>query len=558
MKLRLKDIRSALGAARTGSVSMRRRLMLYFFAVLLLFSLLIAMLLFLFGAIDPLDSELEWALENQLESTANFVEWQCNNQAAYAISLSQQLTSEIKEELSDSKLTFDRLRNDPDALESVQNRLFSIIHSNMQLVPCSGAFCFLNTTVNDTLPDKSYQGLYLKYANLYAENTIHNDICMFRGFSSVARENDINLYSTWQLETKEGLFPEAEALMASKHESISKAGFLSSVYKLPDSWENVRLFCVPVLDPDGNTIGACGFEISNLYFMLSHKALGADQSQIFCALFDRCSDGYTGQISGNQSGYFPLVDSVFTAENDGNRTVFHSGGIEYIGKIREVRLGATGHVVAVMVPAEEYHALVRTVQLKISVILFITAIAILIFALWGSKRYVAPILKDLERVKEGVGPEQEGSRILEIVDLFAFLEQQDLEHEAAVSALHQEAQEAEHRLEHLQSELSQANRDYELAQVEISRLAYSRKQEVDPDEFRFFLGGISKFTPTERKVFDLYLDGKSAKEIIEILGISENTLKFHNKNLYNKLGVSSRKQLPRYAALMKQQETGTD
>ena len=45
-----------------------------------------------------------------------------------------------------------------------------------------------------------------------------------------------------------------------------------------------------------------------------------------------------------------------------------------------------------------------------------------------------------------------------------------------------------------------------------------------------------------------------AKEILAILGVTENTLKFHNKNIYNKLGVSSRKQLLRYATLLKQQE----
>ena len=43
-------------------------------------------------------------------------------------------------------------------------------------------------------------------------------------------------------------------------------------------------------------------------------------------------------------------------------------------------------------------------------------------------------------------------------------------------------------------------------------------------------------------------------EILAILGVTENTLKFHNKNIYNKLGVSSRKQLLRYATLLKQQE----
>lgn len=554
MILHLKEIKSALESAQTQGISMRRRLMLYLFAFMIFFALLITMLLFLFGAIDPIGSEMERALKNQLENSADFIEEQSNNQAAYAVAFSKQLTAAVRDELTDSGIPFDQLHNNPDALTSMQDRIFEIVYNNMQLVPCSGAFCFLNTTVNDTLPDESYQGLYLKFANLYAENTIHNDVCLYRGFSSIARENDINLHSTWQLETRKGLFPEVDTLMSSRSGSISKAYFLTSVYRLPDTWENVRLLCIPVFDSRGTTIGVCGFEISNLYFMLSHKASETEQSHIFCALLDRCSDGYVGQIAGNQSGYFPPVDSVFTVENNLSLTVFHSGDIEFIGKMRELAVGTTTHVVAVMLPAEEYQALVKTVQLKIAAILFIAAFAILAVALWGSKKYVAPILKDLERIKDGTGLEQGSSRVLEIGDLFAFLEQQDREHEAALSTLHQEKLEAQIRQERLQNELHQANSEYESAQTEIARLAYSRKQEIDPDDFQYFLKGISQLTPTEQKVFNLYLEGKNAKEIIAILGVTENTLKFHNKNIYNKLGVSSRKQLLRYATLMKQQE----
>ena len=41
------------------------------------------------------------------------------------------------------------------------------------------------------------------------------------------------------------------------------------------------------------------------------------------------------------------------------------------------------------------------------------------------------------------------------------------------------------------------------------------------------------------------------------LEIKENTLKYHNKNIYAKLGVSSRKQLVMIASLLKD-SPGTD
>lgn len=62
---------------------------------------------------------------------------------------------------------------------------------------------------------------------------------------------------------------------------------------------------------------------------------------------------------------------------------------------------------------------------------------------------------------------------------------------------------------------------------------------------------IKKLTPTERMIFDLYLSGKSTREIMRALSITENTLKYHNKNIYGKLGVSSRKQLLEITAELK-------
>lgn len=54
---------------------------------------------------------------------------------------------------------------------------------------------------------------------------------------------------------------------------------------------------------------------------------------------------------------------------------------------------------------------------------------------------------------------------------------------------------------------------------------------------------LSALTPTEKLIYDLYIEGKSTKEVLAELNIKENTLKYHNKNIYSKLGVSSRKEL---------------
>ena len=96
---------------------------------------------------------------------------------------------------------------------------------------------------------------------------------------------------------------------------------------------------------------------------------------------------------------------------------------------------------------------------------------------------------------------------------------------------------------------NQALKEYQLAQSEIEHLAEEKKNEIVLEDYEFFICNLKTLTPAEYRIYQLYLDGKSAKEILEITGIKENTLKYHNKNIYSKLGVTSRKQLLRFATL---------
>ena len=66
---------------------------------------------------------------------------------------------------------------------------------------------------------------------------------------------------------------------------------------------------------------------------------------------------------------------------------------------------------------------------------------------------------------------------------------------------------------------------------------------VDQTQLDLFAAGLATLTPKEQTILECYANGMTTAQIMEKLAIKENTLKFHNKNLYNKLGVSSRKQL---------------
>ena len=86
-----------------------------------------------------------------------------------------------------------------------------------------------------------------------------------------------------------------------------------------------------------------------------------------------------------------------------------------------------------------------------------------------------------------------------------------------------------------------------IAPPEIVKSDLRKDSKAFAEHCKFIVEQLPKLTPTERSIYNCYLDGKSTKEVLSELSIMENTLKFHNKNIYGKLGVTSRKQLIEYA-----------
>ena len=66
---------------------------------------------------------------------------------------------------------------------------------------------------------------------------------------------------------------------------------------------------------------------------------------------------------------------------------------------------------------------------------------------------------------------------------------------------------------------------------------------VSPERIEIYMLGLKTLTPTERVIHDAYVARVTTKEIMANMNIKESTLKYHNRNLYGKLGVSSRKEL---------------
>ena len=166
-------------------------------------------------------------------------------------------------------------------------------------------------------------------------------------------------------------------------------------------------------------------------------------------------------------------------------------------------------------------------------------------------------MKKIQQIKS---PEDNSTplKIREIDDLFSFLEEKDTYYETRLSELEAAKQAAEEEALRSKDAYEKAINEFELVQSQLQQLFAEHKKDIVLEDYEYFLCNLNTLTPTEFKVYELYLAGKHAKEIAAILGIKENTLKFHNKNIYGKLGITSRKQLLQFAAQNQHQNGSSD
>lgn len=127
---------------------------------------------------------------------------------------------------------------------------------------------------------------------------------------------------------------------------------------------------------------------------------------------------------------------------------------------------------------------------------------------------------------------------------FEFLSISYIISECFLLGLHLLMAEAEKQRDRLVAEaLAEREKDTIPPVAELPTEEQSQQNTIEQLQLEQFAAGLAELTPKEQAIYQCYVDGMRTAEIMEQMNIKENTLKFHNKNLYGKLGVSSRKQL---------------
>ena len=293
---------------------------------------------------------------------------------------------------------------------------------------------------------------------------------------------------------------------------------------------------LPIIGRDGTVYGLCGFEISESYFRHTFSQPSKLEHAVFT--INKGSEGIINHADsfscGITDGYYLPPHEAYRSSSFGDGlTLFQGDTSSYIGVTKQVNLckDSDTFYLTALVPKQDFDRWVLddTVRIILLVLLILTAtIGCSYF------RYLSPIKKSLEQLKQKEYDRNSG--ISEIDDLFAFLAEQDRINEAAFDTMRKEKAD-------MQTSLDQIRNAHDETMQQVERLAYSRKNEVDPYDYEDFKNGLKFLTEREKEILDLYIAGKTVKEIVALTGLKESTIRFHNRNIYTKLNVHSLKQL---------------
>ena len=513
-------VRAARKGAQGAAVNMRRRFLAFF--LILIFTMLAgAFLLISISGIFPSGSSgMEKLFLNEFGHLGTDTSRQYGIASVQSVRLSKQLNANIASFLKREGFSLGDLKGHPEILEPLLNEQLSVLLMNLDATECSGVFVALDATVNPDIPgaEHSKAGLYIRNSEPNIGGMGSETRYLLRGFPSIARYGYINLQAKWDLEFDVEGQPfwnaPRDAYEANPKLALSRLIYWCYMSPVQDMNEDVMICAVPIMDSFGRIFGVCGFEISEMNFMLRHEpeTIGF-YNTVF--MLSNVQDGKLrlddAMFSGNNAVYkaipeHGLMDAVGSVGGFTEYSI--PGGGAYVGMSEPIRLypnnspyADQSYSVSLLIPKADFIAARNGESMKLwAVLLALLAIGV-IASVFLARRYVQPITDNLVAAAENGAHEK--TNIVEIDILLDKL-----------------------------------------------RELRSKDRPLPDNLFEDFIARVRTLTPTEKSIFRLYAEGKGAEEVIEAMYISAHTLKTHNKHIYSKLGVSSRDELTLYIELI--------
>lgn len=496
----------------------------------------ITLILLLTGVFHFGRKEIKTLFENEFNHKYNDIYSDFGNISANGIDLSRTLNRSIEDKLVDKKIEAAELKNHPEIYNELLDSVCQTLVAALLRTKSSAVFIILDGTINPDLPyaEQSRAGLYIRNMEPNVVNLESPSLHMIRGSTEIAKRNKISIHPQWAMEfdiSGASCFTRTIGTARTFNTlPVSKLYCWFSGTVLPEMTDKAMLCLIPLIASDGTVYGICGFEVSSLLFKLSYTPDNPVYDSIFCLLAPYenglidCSSSFVAskypaavrnEITDVKLRFQPKPDSL---------TKYFSPAKEFMGIHRLITLYPNDSpynddkwAVCIMLPSKDYTKTLGNLNQKITILFLILFITGVIASIRFSKIYLKPMTETFHKIKSTKPSDLQKTNIPEIDDLLEFLSEQDK------------------KIPDKESQADTLSPEYR-----------------NTDMFRMFLENISTLSPAEKAVFDLYMEGLTGKEIAEKLYLSINTIKTHNKRIYEKLNVSSRNELMVYIRMMKE------
>lgn len=524
-----KELMEKLGRSNSSGISMRVRLL--FFLLVLVFTMIsgIIVILLATGSFSAGLKQNKQLIRNELAHESRDISEQYGQLSVQAVDFSRELSKGMESKLNEMNLPFSKLSQRPKLLEEMVSGLYDTTYYSLQKSGSSGAFFILDTTVNPNLSNAQYSktGLYLKNMEPNIVSSSTPEITLLRGFANIGRKNSVDLHTQWSLEfnIKDAEYY-SKPMQADRNDNINllHSYYWSKPITLPNTSEEVMLCVVPIMNSRRQIYGVCGFEVSTMLFKLTYMPNNSVYSRMFCLLAPISNDTIDLKHSLLAGGYSVTdiakkpAKLIFAEKRSSFTTYRNNNGDTYIGFHTPLHLYPKGSpysnetwVTAVLVPKSDIVNSITRLNIALVCLLTLLVTIGVIISIVFSNKYIKPISQGIEIIKSTSPEEAPKTNVQEIDDLIHYLS---------------------------------------LYKNEVNRKAEQEKHQISVLEQ--FVTKTKSLTPAERSVFDLYVQGFTAKEIAGSLFLSINTIKTHTKHIFFKLGITSREELLLYINMLKE------
>ena len=390
-----------LSKLKQAQPSMRRRLFLYMgaLAVLLLAALFVARLLL--GQLKSPRAETEKALSFQMGAFRSDMSSLWRNVSVMGIHLSEDMTAIIEEQTSD----FSSLNGDVDAVGALQEAMLEPLCQYVRQTDCSGAFILLGASLSSDPAVDSKAGLYVQRGN--AEHTT-GDLLLYRGMADIGRRHKVMPHRKWAQEFDLSSFPGFAEHLEKASAPIERSCRTTEFITLPGTTEQAILLTVPMVGADGRVYGVCGFSVNQTYF-LAHHTQPTGIGSLACVLSDSAEglDIQKGLLTYPAGGFCFVPDELLAEKSlRGGLSAFVGTELSFVG-ISEPFTVAAGdeapHDLTVLIPKSDYDRALLKSRLEAAGVLMLLLFFAVSCCLFYTRRYLRPILRDIERLKDESG-----------------------------------------------------------------------------------------------------------------------------------------------------------